>query len=122
MSQYEIEKTYGTGDELVPIINQPLIVWNLVSKPESPDMSIALIFLNGANRKITNGSDARYFVLSGKGTFFVWHMSEEATVLPVKEGDIIRIPSGVPYRDEGKMVMISINNPAYDPSSIEVLE
>lgn len=89
-----------------------------ITKNNNKNFSLALIELNGKNRKIKNElSDAFYFVIEGDGKFFL--NGEE---YQVGEGDLVCIPKGTSYFDEGKLKMVSIATPPFDREYVIELE
>jgi len=85
-------------------------------------MSIALIRLNGINKKVCNqGSQVRYYILAGEGHFILWREDGTHYLRKVSSGAYVEIPRSTPYQDIGRMVMISINHPAYNPDEVKEL-
>lgn len=91
-----------------------LTVSNLLNEPETQNMSIAYIKLDGVNKKIIDTvSDACYFILDGEGVFHVGKHS-----FPVKKGCLVTIPKNTPYFDEGKMTLLAFRNPRYENRNV----
>lgn len=104
------------------IKNGPLIVFRLPVRNSASEISVALIYLDGINRRVRNPeSEARYFCVAGKVSFLVWQNGEH-TLHELFPGDFVKIPPGSPYQDFGKGQMISINKPAFNPDKMEVLD
>lgn len=83
-----------------------------------PSVSISKIALSGANRKCKNtGSDTYYYILEGRGNFLVNGRKHTA-----KKGNIVCIPKNSIYKDSGRMKMLAISVPRFDPSKVEFLE
>lgn len=119
---FPIEKEYKL-DKHETIKNGPLTIYQLLPRSESPEMSIALIRLSGINQRVKNlESTARYYIILGEACFLTWN-GEGYKLHEVKAGNFIEIPSGIPYQDIGRdVLMISINHPAFDPGKVEVLD
>lgn len=82
------------------------------------NLSGAIVILKGTNRCIRHKkAEATYLVLKGEGLFNV--NGEE---IYVEKGQLITIPKGTFYFDEGNMTMLAVNEPGFDPSKIEVFE
>lgn len=111
-------------DSAVPDVdNGVLTVYRLLGLPESPELSLALIFLHSLNNQVVNNaSEAKYFCLGGIGYFNLWNGGYPETRI-VRPGDTVTIQSGTLYQDIGAdLVMVSLNHPAYDPSQVKILE
>ncbi len=94
-------------------------VKNLFNKPEFEQMSVAMIRVQGVNRRhINRKSDEFYYVLEGTGTFAV--DDEEAS--PVATGDLIFIPRNTAFVDSGQMTLLVFSSPRYEVSQIEYME
>lgn len=90
----------------------------LLNTPETPDISIDYVSLNGKNKTIiNNGSNAAYYILEGSGTFTV----EDQTV-EVEAGDVVFIPQGTRHQDSGTLAMLAINTPRYNQEAITYLD
>jgi len=94
-------------------------VRELLARRKSPQMSVALIELDGTNEAVKNKDcDATYYVLEGNGTFTIGE-GEKLDVYNVEKGDLVVIPKGTLYQDSGKMIMLSFCTPAFDPEQVE---
>lgn len=94
-------------------------VRELLARRKSPQMSVALIELDGTNEAVKNKDcDAAYYVLEGNGTFTVGE-GEKLDVYNVGKGDLVVIPKGTFYQDSGKMTMLSFCTPAFAPEQVE---
>jgi mannose-6-phosphate isomerase-like protein (cupin superfamily) len=94
-------------------------VKNLFNKPNVEQMSVAMIRVQGVNRKhINRKSDEFYYVLGGSGTFAV----EDEEPSPVGQGDLIFIPKDTLFVDSGQMTLLVFSSPRYDVSQVEYLE
>ncbi len=92
-------------------------VKQLLNQEDIDNLSVAIVEINGTNKKIINKrGDAIYYVLKGSGLFEI-NGSKEI----VRVGDLIFIPKGSEYFDSGNLIMLSINNPRYDSKFIEYL-
>jgi len=92
-------------------------VKQLLNQKDIDNVSVALIKIDGTNKKVINKrGDALYYVLEGKGEF---EIGDEK--VSVSKGDLIFIPKNTPYFDKGKLTMISFNNPRFDKDFIEYL-
>ena len=90
-------------------------VKELLNRGSSSQMSVSLVELDGDNQFGRNTrSDAAYFVMVGGGSFS-FEMDGRIDVYEVKKGDLVFIPMGVVYKDTGKMSLLAINTPAYNP-------
>lgn len=118
-----MEKNWENLKDVPVFINIPLKVYELLTRSESPDISIALIQLNGENRKVRNRTTAaRYYVIGGMGGIFrIWNQEGDVTEREVKTGDYVSIPPLSPYQDTGNLIMISINQPAFSPDDVDIL-
>lgn len=93
-------------------------VKQLLNQATVPNMSLAIVKINGVNKKIVNrSSDALYYVLEGSGTFNI--SGEEAEV---EKGDLVFIPKGSAYFDQGKMTLLAFNNPRFEADKIDYLD
>ncbi len=100
----------------------PLTVEQVISSQDAPDVSVAKIELDGTNSKVKNTKVfATYSIVAGTGYFLVWN-GQDCELKEVEAGDIMRIPAGTPYQDMGKMTMICINYPAFNPEQVEFLD
>ncbi len=117
----EFEITLGS-DAKPSVDSAALTVYSLLGAPESPDMSLALIFLHGGNRKVRNlESDARYMVLMGTALFIL--LGEQGNeVREVVAGESIKILAGQWYQDVGHAAMVSLNHEAFNPAKVEAEE
>ncbi|KKR51148.1 MAG: hypothetical protein UT84_C0002G0009 [Candidatus Curtissbacteria bacterium GW2011_GWA1_40_16] len=94
-------------------------VKNIFNKPEFEQMSVAMIRVQGINRKhINRKSDEFYYVLEGSGTFTM--DDEEPSAVSV--GDLIFIQRNTAFVDSGQMTLLVFSSPRYDVSQIEYLE
>lgn len=90
-------------------------VQELLTKETSQNLSVAIIELNGNNKKLKDKvSDRCYFVLDGEGVFVI-----EDVEYSVKKGDLVFIPKGTIYSDSGNLEMLSFSTPSFDPSNTE---
>lgn len=97
---------------------EAITVFELLSKLDRTDISIAKVVVNGKNKQIINPvSDAFYYVISGAGVFTV-----DGQVFDVETGDLITIPKGTKYSDQGEMELLAINTPAFDADVIIYLD
>lgn len=104
--------------ELQKMYLSPLQVTEYLSKKNNDKLSLALIELDGKNNKVKNEiSDAFYFVIEGKGEFFI-----DEKLYDVKPGDLVCIPKNTPYYDKGKLKMISVCLPPFDRKKTKVIE
>lgn len=87
-------------------------------------MSVARIEIDGKNRKVRNQeADALYIIVAAEGEcqFTLYGETEaENKIIKVKSGNSVFVPKGSWYRDEGKMTMYSIYQPAFDSAKVEV--
>lgn len=96
----------------------PIQFQELLSMQASEDISIAIIKLNGTNRKIKQRrSNVYYFVLEGEGIFTI-----EGVEYKVMKHTLIAIPRGTIYFDSGNMTVFSICYPRFDAATVEYLE
>jgi hypothetical protein len=114
-----IEKNITSLNQFATIQSDATTVLQLLPGKESPETSIALIYLHGRNSRVRNlESNAKYSVIAGKGTFVLWN-DAIPEFRKVKKGDTVFIPRGTFYQDIGKMLMVSVNSPAFDPEKVE---
>jgi mannose-6-phosphate isomerase-like protein (cupin superfamily) len=84
------------------------------------EFSLTEIKLNGIGKAVRNRDcEAVYYIVKGSGRFTFLDIGEEISVDP---GDIVVIPRGEAYRDDGKMTMISLYRPPFDKSQVEYLD
>jgi mannose-6-phosphate isomerase-like protein (cupin superfamily) len=125
MNREVIDKKITSVEQLNVSHNDPLTVLHLLTSEDTSDRSIALILITGENHLITNAAEATYIILAGDG-YFTIGKGDQAKTRAVKNGDMVRIPAGIPYKDSvdnGKhMLMLCMNHPAYDPNKITVLD
>ena len=95
-----------------------LQVNNLFNSPEFEYVSIVKIFVEGKNQKVMDTkSNKFYYVIEGDGYFTI-----ENEKHPVSCGDLIFIPKGTTYFDEGNMVMLAINSPRFNRENVKYIE
>lgn len=93
-------------------------VKQLLNQEDVPNMSLAVVKIDGINKKIINhSSDALYYVLEGNGTF---NVNDEE--MNLEKGDLIFIPKGSAYFDKGKMTLLSFNNPRFEMDKVDYLD
>jgi hypothetical protein len=115
-----IEKNITDLSQFQTVQGEALTVLQLLPGSESPETSVALIFLHGRNEKVRNlESNTKYSVIAGTGCFVLWN-GEIPEIRRVKAGDTVCIPRGMFYQDVGHMLMVSINSPAFDSNKVEV--
>jgi len=80
--------------------------------------SVALIYLKGTGKTVCNlaGSNS-YQIVSGEGVFFFPELGGKQVVEP---GDMVHVPSGRVYYDEGDLVMLCTSRPAFKEDSVVV--
>lgn len=84
------------------------------------EFSLNEITLNGTNNTVRNREcEVTYYITNGNGRFTFFDSGEEVLVGP---GDSVIIPRGEAYRDEGKMVMISLCRPPFKKNQVEYLD
>lgn len=94
-------------------------VKNLFNKQNIEQMSVAMIRVQGVNRRhINRKSDEFYYVLEGSGTFTV----DDEEPSPVGLGDLVFLPRNTAFVDSGQMTLLVFSSPRYDVSQIEYLE
>lgn len=117
LSLVDIENTLNVGPRAPLVLGDGVLtVVEYLNRHNSPDISVAEIFLKGENRAVSNpDSDAAYCVMGGEGVFKVWYR-EGFEYIQVKKGDIVYIPRGTTYQDIGNdLHMVSVMEPALDP-------
>ncbi len=83
---------------------------NLFSYSNYSKVSVAQIRLIGEQKDGYNiDSDLIYYVLDGRGSFFV-----ENRELVVKKGDLVFIPKNTIYRDSGDLTLLAIATPKFE--------
>lgn len=84
---------------------------------EQTPFSVTQIEIDGENKRVRNRDcDAAYYVLEGNGIFSIEGVENE-----VGQGDIVFLPKGTAYQDSGKMKMLSIYQPPFNPDQVEFL-
>jgi len=87
--------------------------WAYSSKEDFSKMSCAYIVVTGRHGKIKNTkSDRLYFVIEGGGQFIIKDEPEK-----VREGDVVIIPKNTPFDYIGKMKLLLVDSPAFDPEA-----
>lgn len=81
--------------------------------------SVALVILRGTGERVCNTASSTYQIVSGSGTFYFPELSGQQNVEP---GDIVHVPSGRTYYDEGNLVMICTTQPAFDSTAVVVVK
>lgn len=80
--------------------------------------SVIVMEVDGSHGKVkTTISDRVYYVFSGSGEFVI---DDEA--FQVKETDVVIVPKNTPYDYSGKMKVVCVHIPAFDPEGEVVLE
>ncbi len=100
-----------------------LTVFDILNKDNFPDISMARIELNGVNDTVQNGDCGAFYMVEAGGGEFTFFREDGRTVdrvIRVKSGDSVFIPKGTFYRDQGKMTMYSVCNPAFDPDKVKI--
>ncbi len=83
------------------------------SKDDFPEMSCARVAVTGRHGKIKNVKCNRlYFVISGKGEFSI-----DDEIIKCKKDDVIIIPKNTPYDYRGKMNLLLVDTPAFEPGT-----
>lgn len=83
---------------------------NVENISEMSNVSIARVEIVGEQKFGLNlESDVTYYVVKGKGEFFV-----ESASFAVKEGDTIFIPRNTKYKDSGQLTLLAIASPRFD--------
>lgn len=114
MENYFVGKSADIKAETHGVIS----VRDLLTELMSEDVSVAVVELNGVNRKVVNKvSRVFYFVLEGEGVFNI-----EGNEHFVGEGDFVLIPPGTSYFDKGEMKLLSVCTPRFDPNNLEYLD
>jgi len=117
-----LEKRIDSLDQIGVFHKEPLTVLQLLPGGESPDMSLALIAINGVNEKVRNlESNATYMLLAGNVCFILWE-GDESVVVSLAAGDSVHIPAGKWYQDIGRGIMVSKNHKAFDATKVEYEE
>ncbi len=92
--------------------------WAYSSKDDFPNMSCACINVTGRHGKTKNiRCDRVYFVTEGRGEFTV-----NGKKTGVKRNDAVIIPRGTPYDYGGKMKLVLVDSPAFEPEGDVKLE
>ena len=69
-----VEKNIIDLSQFETIQKRVITVLKLLPGEESPDTSVALIYLHGRNEKVKNlESNAKYSVIAGSGCFVLWN-------------------------------------------------
>jgi mannose-6-phosphate isomerase-like protein (cupin superfamily) len=90
----------------------PIIVSDFLNDPNYEKFSIAKVIIKGKQKKgYDSKSDIAYYVLDGEGKFVLGDKENS-----VKKGDLIFIPSGTPYKDDGNLTLLAISSPRFDRS------
>jgi len=92
--------------------------WAYNSKEEFKNASAAYFEVDGSHGKVkTTSSDRIYFVLDGEGEFII-----NEKIVPVKKTDVVIVPKNTPYNYRGKMKLLLVHTPAFNPEFEEKLE
>lgn len=117
MPQIEVTPKVLNQLSVEPVNFGVIRVKEILNGKSSFQMSVSLIELDGDNELGRNTkSDAVYFVLEGSGSFTIGN-GERLDVYNVEKGSLIFIPRGVLYKDTGRMRLLAINTPSYDPEA-----
>ena len=85
---------------------------------DSFPMSCAHISVNGIHGRIKNKKSNRlYFVISGSGEF-----DANGRKLKVGAGDVVLIAKNTPYNYKGRMKLLLVDSPAFNPNDDVELE
>ncbi len=86
-------------------------VQTLMNDPSFESVSVTVIKLKGKQKfGRDKKSNIIYYALEGKGKFFI-----EKKEINIKKGDMVFIPKNTKYKDEGKLVLLAISSPRFDP-------
>jgi mannose-6-phosphate isomerase-like protein (cupin superfamily) len=108
----------GKSGELEAHKKGVIEVRHLLSEMMSKDVSVALINLDGTNKKTLNQTrQAFYYVLKGEGVFNIDDKDN-----PVTEGDFVLIEPGTAYYDRGKMELLAVFTPRFDQNDVKYLD
>ncbi|RJQ24853.1 hypothetical protein C4577_06945 [Candidatus Parcubacteria bacterium] len=84
--------------------------WAYNSKGDFSGASAAVFEVDGAHGKVqTSLSDRIYYVIEGRGEFFVGK-----EVVPVRSTDVVIIPRDTEYDYKGEIKLFLVHTPAYD--------
>lgn len=87
-----------------------IIVEDLINEKKH-NISFAKVKLIGEQKTSLNkNSDIYYYVLEGEGFFYI----EETKKVAVAKGDLVYIPKGTKYKDEGELILLAISNPRFN--------
>lgn len=88
----------------------PIKVQNILAEEDYEKFSIAKVEIVGEQKfGLDTESDLAYYVLEGKGKFYI-----EDEVFEVEKGDLIFIPKGTKYKDEGSLTLLAVAVPKFD--------
>jgi hypothetical protein len=93
---------------------------SVLTKEESPDISMTIIKLKGLNRRVMNTTTtACYVCIEGNVTFVIGE-KDRLVIKHLKPGESIKIQSNTPYFDysDDGVKMIAVNKKAFDPDSV----
>jgi mannose-6-phosphate isomerase-like protein (cupin superfamily) len=89
-----------------------------LSKDDFSSLTCSLIEVNGRHGRIRSTVDDRlYFVLEGQGRFMF-----EGKTIDVRKHDAVIVPKETAYDYEGRMSLLLVNSPAFEPGSDIELE
>ena len=93
----------------------PLVMKRAVNRDvHTPRVSVTWVRIHGHHGKmVCNVSDRVYYIINGHGRFDV-DGEQPGDVGP---GDLVLIPSGVPYVFDGEMDYLVMNGPAFGVSA-----
>jgi mannose-6-phosphate isomerase-like protein (cupin superfamily) len=98
----------------------PLVMRAAITRDaHSQHISVTWVRIHGHHGKmVCNVSDRVYYIINGHGRFDI----DGEQPGDVGLGDLVLIPSGVPYVFDGEMDYLVMNGPAFVPGSDERLE
>ena len=105
-----------------PTVEEPdndLLLRSLLGSDDSAaDLSVTWVELAGHHRRlVTEASTRLYLVVEGDGTITV-----DEEVLEVGRGDLVVIPSGMPYHLDGELTYVVMNQPGFREGDDRYLE
>ena len=81
------------------------------SKEDFKNASAAYFKVNGEHGKVKSKlCDRVYYVIDGNGRFII-----NGKTIKVRKTDVVIVPKNTPYNYKGKMTLLLVHTPAFDP-------
>lgn len=93
-------------------------VKKLFENPQIENISVAIITVEGINRKSKNTkSDIFYYVIDGQGEFTIDGKEDE-----IEKGDLVLVTKNTVFTNTGNMTLLVFASPRYSEEDVEYLD